>query len=46
MSIILVYALTCYREVSRSVPKNFILLGLFTIFESILVSYTTCQYDH
>ena len=32
-------ALTCFRNVARSVPLNYILLFLFTASESILISY-------
>ena len=33
------------RELSRKVPINFILLAIFTISESYLVSCTTARYD-
>ena len=37
VSIICIYALACYSQVSRSVPINYILLLVFTLCESYLV---------
>jgi FtsH-binding integral membrane protein len=38
-TIILMIALTCFRQLSRKVPTNYILLGLFTMCEGYLVSF-------
>jgi FtsH-binding integral membrane protein len=43
-SIIIIIPLTCYPEVARKVPGNYILLTLFTICESIMVSYIVSTY--
>lgn len=45
LSIVIVYALGCYKSVARSVPINFILLFIFTICESLLVASISSQYD-
>ena len=39
------YALLCVRSLARKVPVNYILLGLFTLAMSYMVSCTTIQYD-
>ena len=39
------YALIYSRNLSRSVPINFILLGVYTLSESYIVSCTTIRYD-
>lgn len=44
-SIILIYALMCYKSVSRKVPTNYILLALFTLCEGYMVSAITLQTD-
>lgn len=38
-------ALFCCFEQSKKVPNNYILLGLFTLCEAYLVSYTCTQYE-
>ena len=37
VNIVCSYALFCYQSCSRTVPRNFILLGLFTITEAYFV---------
>merc|ERR1712178_49934 len=37
-------ALFCNRSLARSVPSNFVILGIFTISMSYLVSYICIQY--
>ncbi len=44
-SVIILYALGCYRSVARSVPINYILLAVFTLCESLLVAAISSQYD-
>lgn len=39
------YALGCYQSVARSVPTNYILLGIFTFSMSYAISYTTVLYE-
>ncbi len=39
------YALGCYVKVARKVPLNFILLAIFTIAESYVVSFIASIYD-
>lgn len=41
VSLITLYSLVCYPELSRSVPTNYILLFLFTFAESYLVANMT-----
>ena len=38
-------ALVCFRNLSREVPKNYILLGAFTFAESYIVAYICSIYD-
>lgn len=45
LSIICIYALGCYRTLARTVPINYILLGIFTLAESILVAAISSKYD-
>ena len=45
LSIILIYALGCYRSVARSVPMNYILLTIFTLCEALMVASITARYD-
>lgn len=45
VSIILIYALGCYRSVARSVPLNYILLTLFTVCEALMVASICSRYD-
>ena len=45
ISIACMYALGCYRSISRSVPLNYILLFLFTSCESLLVGCICSVYD-
>ena len=45
LTIPLMYALACYKKIARSVPLNYFLLFLFTIFESYVVSYICTLYD-
>jgi len=44
ITIICIYALGCYKQIARSVPLNYTLLGLFTICESYSVSCITNVY--
>lgn len=43
---ITLYALSCYRRVARKVPINYILLGLFTLAESYMISTIASYYDY
>lgn len=43
--LVTLYALGCYKEVARSVPLNYSLLGIFTICMSYLASFTTVQFE-
>jgi len=45
ISIVLLYALGCYTKVARSVPTNYILLSIFTICYSWIVSGVTIYYE-
>jgi FtsH-binding integral membrane protein len=45
ISFVIQIALICCRSVSRSVPLNFILLGIFTITEAFTFAYITTFYD-
>ena len=45
LTIVLTYALGCYRSVARSVPLNYILLAIFTLAESYLVSFIASKYE-
>ena len=45
VSMICLYSLVCYRKLARRVPTNYILLGIFTLAESYLVSCTTMAYE-
>ena len=45
VSMICLYALGCYRKIARTVPLNYILLAIFTISESYLVSCITMGYE-
>lgn len=45
ITIIIVYALACFRSVARSVPINYILLAIFTLAESYVVSFIASRYD-
>ena len=45
VSIILIYALGCYKQVARSVPLNYVLLTLFTVCEALLVASICSRYD-
>ena len=42
--IISLYALGCYRQVARSVPGNYILLGIFTCSFAYISGFVTVQY--
>lgn len=44
VGLITLYALICFPDLARSVPINYILLGVFTITESYLVSAVTTFY--
>ena len=44
-SMVCLYVLGCYRQVARTVPGNYILLGIFTIAQSYLVSCTTMEFE-
>ena len=39
------YALACYRSVSRKVPVNYILISLFTVTEAFIVSLSTMLFE-
>ena len=41
INIFCTYALYCYKSCARTVPRNFILLGLFTITQAIMLMYVT-----
>lgn len=45
LSMVIIYAIGCYKSVARSVPINYILLAIFTICESLLVASICSQYD-
>ena len=45
LSIILMYALVCYKVCARKVPLNFILLSLFTVCEAYMISAITMAAD-
>ena len=45
LTIVLMYALGCYKEIARKVPLNYILLLIFTLAESYVVSFISSQYD-
>ena len=45
VNIIILYAIVYVRSVSRKVPTNFILLGVFTLTEAYMVSCITAIYD-
>lgn len=45
VTLITIYALACYRKIARSVPINYILLLVFTLAESYIVSYIASQYN-
>jgi len=45
ISIVLLYALGCYTKVARSVPTNYILLSIFTVCLSWIVSGITVYYE-
>lgn len=45
LTIGILYTLGCYPSVARSVPINYILLGVFTLAESLLVAAISSQYD-
>lgn len=40
-SIVLSIAIICYKELARSVPTNYILLGLYTICMAFMVAFIT-----
>ena len=40
-----IYALGCFRKLARSVPTNYILLTIFTLAESYMVSFIASFYD-
>lgn len=45
-TIILTYAIVCYKSVARKFPLNYFLLALFTLFESVLVATICTQYKN
>ena len=45
MTIVLIIVLACCPMVRRKSPQNFIFLGLFTVFEGILVGAVCAYYD-
>ena len=45
ITVVLIYAIGCYRSVARSVPLNYILLAIFTVCESLLVASISSRYD-
>lgn len=46
VSIVIFYAMIYIRSFTRKVPLNFIVLGLFTLCESVMVSSITMKYDN
>ena len=44
-TIVISIMITCYTSMARTVPTNYILLGLFTVCESYLVGLVTTFYD-
>ena len=44
-TIAIMLPLFCWREVARSVPTNYIMLGVFTIWESYLVATIASFYQ-
>lgn len=45
LSLVLLFPMICVKSLRLNVPYNFILLFLFTIFESIMVGMVTALYD-
>ena len=45
MVIGLMIGMTCFYKKCRDVPKNYILLGTYTVFHSYLIGAITIQYD-
>ena len=45
LSVILMLTITCCTKVARSVPINYVILGIFTLCESYLVSYCCVMTD-
>jgi FtsH-binding integral membrane protein len=45
LMITIMYSLFCYRSVARSVPTNYILLGIFTLAEAWTVSFICTFYN-
>ena len=43
--IVLIIALGCSKNLARQVPTNYVLLGLFTLFESITLGYYLSFFD-
>lgn len=44
-TVIVIIPLVCFRALSRKVPLNYILLIIFTLLESVMISYTIVEYD-
>lgn len=44
-TIVTIIALTCFGDLRRRFPHNFILLGLFTMAESLVLGILTAHYD-
>lgn len=45
LSIVLMYALGCYKQIARSVPLNYVLLTVFTVCEALMVASICARYD-
>lgn len=45
VSLVLMYALACYKQVARKVPLNYILLAMFTAAEAYTISCITTVYS-
>lgn len=45
LTLIIAIALSCYTKVARTVPTNYILLGLFTVCEAYLVGFVATAYS-
>lgn len=41
----IMYALICFQSIARTVPTNYIMLGIFTLCESYIVATIASMYD-
>lgn len=44
-TLVFFFVLTCFQDARRRFPVNFILLALFTIFESLTLAIVSCSYS-